>query len=604
MAMLHLLLIGAALAAGPHWKPSDDALRAYDRGVEALDAARLDVAERRLREALVADPDCGACAHALGVTLLRRDDAEEAVELLQELARLHPQRADVMISLADAAFGSQDFALSIEAAAIALVLDATAWDALTAMVRACLRTGDTATARRWLDSASGAHPDDRLACLKADMFVEEGDVTGASAMLEKCELSRDDTLIAHVRARVAAASGDYTALVSQAHEGGNKDLSRFGQAFAEYEEGSYRKAASLLRLVLADNPSNAEAALFLGLSEYHQGHSDKATEALTLAFGGETWISVDRQGGYSGVVTAGGAEVFEARLRQGVGLLVQLQVQQGDLEGAAHSLDRAKAELEPCAEVDAGRIALLAARGEPQAAAVTATRALAAQPGVPMLEDAVRDLLLNHRESRSPELLEATTATGMAEGPYWAALTQRDLGAPLECLEALAPALVGDDAQTRPTTLTLAWACAVEADEVERADGYRELLLAEGASLDADVSLNHTRLLLAAGQFDGSLALLRSLELERNDRLDYARNLEVMALIGLGDTEQALATASAGDTTAETRFELALALLRAERIAEATPLLAGCCEGLELEDNRTRCRDLLLQVEGLAEETR
>lgn len=594
-----LALLGTALASGPHWKPSDEAVEIHDRGVEALDAARLEQAERRFRDALERDPDCGACLHALGVTLLRRDDAEEAVEILQELARRHPERAEVMVSLADAAFGSQDFGLSIEAAGIALVLDATRWEALTAMVRACLRTGDLATARRWMDSASGAHPDDRLACLEVDLLVEEEAVEPAAAAMEKCALSRDGDLIAHARARIAAATGDYSGLSSEARQRGDQALRRMSEAFAAHESGEHRRAATLLRQELSENPANAEAALLLGLSENALDHSARAEQALARAFEGEAWIEVGTDGSYKGVVTAAGARVFEERLRQGVGLLIQLQVQRGDLEGAAHNLDRAKAELEACPEVDAGRITLLAARSEPAAAAVTATRALETWPGVPMLEDAVRDLLLNHPDSRSPDLLATAAATGMAEGHYWAAIALRDTGDPVGCIDALSPALDAPDGPTRHTLLTLAWACAVEADEDERADGYRTVLAATGAALDLDVSLNHARLLLASGRFDDSIGLLRSLTLEREDRQDYARSLELMALIGRGDDDGALALAEAGAVSPEARFELALALLRTQRITEATPLLEGCCCTLAVEEHRSRCATILEQVRGL-----
>jgi tetratricopeptide (TPR) repeat protein len=604
MLPLSLVLLGSAQASGPHWKPIDAAIDSYDRGVVALDAARLEPAARRLREALDHDPDCGACLHALGVTLLRQDDAEEAVEILQDLAHRHPERAEVMVSLADAAFGSQDFGLSIEAAGIALVLDATRWEALTAMVRACLRTGDVATARRWMESASGAHPDDRLACLEADLLVEEAALDDAVKAMEKCSLSGDADLIGHARARIAAATGDYTGLSSQARQRGDKALGRVSEAFAAHEAGEHRRATILLRQELAANPANAEAALLLGLSEHALGHSARAEQALGQAFVGETWIQVGSDGSYRGVVTAEGERIFDERLRQGVGLLIQLQVQRGDLEGAARSLDRAKEELATCAEVDAGRIALLAARGEPEAAAICATRAVAAWPGVPMLDDAVRDLLLSHPSSRSPQLLEAAAAAGLVEGHYWAAIAQRDTGAPLACIDTLAPALDALDSPSRHTVLTLAWACAVEADELERADGYRTVLGATGADLDADVSLNHARLLLASGRFEDCIGLLGGLGLERADRVDYARGLGLMAHIGLGDLDTATAQAATGPVSPETRFELALALLREERIDEATPLLEGCCATLAVEEHQARCSAILEQVRGLEAEAR
>jgi tetratricopeptide (TPR) repeat protein len=593
------LLAGAALASSPHWKPNDEALHAYDRGVEQLEASRLEQAGRSFRQALDRDPDCGACQHALGLTLLRQDDAEEAVELLQELARTHPARAEVMVSLADAAFGSQDFALSIEAASIALVLDATRWDALTSMVRACLRTGELATARRWMDSASGAHPDDRLACLEADLLVEERSLDAAQAALDKCERSGDDDLIAHARVRLAAATGDYTALSSQASSRGDRDLSRLSDAFASHDAGEHRRAATLLRQVLAETPANAEAALLLGLSEHALGHSERAEEALARAFEGEAWIEVGRDGSFRGVVTSEGARIFEERLRQGVGLLVMLQVQRGALDEAQASLDRAKEELGPCAETDAGRIALLAARGEIEAASVTASRALADWPDVPLLDDTVRELLLNHAGSRTDALLQAATDAGLAAGGYWRALADRDTGDPVSCLSSLQPALSTADEAELPTVATLAWACAVEAGELDSADRYRLSLRELGAAADPDVSLNHARLLLAHGEHEPALALLDELALEREDRVRYARELELTADIGLGRLDDALAVLQTTPVSAELRFELALALLRAERIDEALPLLGGCCEGLQDVAHRTRCGELLEQVEGV-----
>ena len=598
------LLCVHAHASGIHWKPSDDAIRAYDRGAVALEDGRLEAAQRRLTEALDIDPDCGACAHALAVTTLRQDDAEEAVERLQELARRHPERAAVMVSLADAAFGSQDFALSIEAAGIALVLDATRWEALTAMVRACLRTGELDEARRWMDSASGAHPDDRLACLDVDLLVEQGDPSGAAARLDKCERSGDEDLIAHGRMRLAAATGDYTGLSSEASRRGGRDLSKLSQAFAAYDEGSYRRAATLLRQVVAENPADAEAALLLGLSEHHDGNSDRAVDALALAFDGEEWIRVGRDGSYRGVVTAEGARVFEARLRQGVGLLILLHVERGEQEQASDILDRAKMELGGCAEIDAGRIALLAARGEPGVAALTASRALAEWPGVPLLEDTVRDLLVQHPTSRSTELLDAATTANMPEGGYWKALGLRDTGEPGACIDAIEPTLPLADDASRPSLLTLAWACAVEAEELDAAGRYRAELAEVEGNPDPDVSLNHVRLLLGAERWIDAQVLLEQLDPTRPDRVDYARSLGLLATLGLGDLDGALAVHTTGVVHPEASFELALALLRTERLEDAEPLLNACCSTLEDPDQGARCTTVHGEVTSILQGTR
>ncbi len=602
--VLPALICAQAQASGIHWKPTDDAIRAYDRGAAALTDGRLEAAQRRLTEALDIDPDCGACAHALAVTTLRQDDAEEAVERLQELARRHPERAEVMVSLADAAFGSQDFALSIEAAGIALVLDATRWEALTAMVRACMRTGELDEARRWMSSASGAHPDDRLACLDVDLLVEEGDPTAAAARQEKCERSGDEDLIAHGRLRVAAATGDYTGLSDEANRRGGRELSKLGQAFAAYDEGSYRRAATLLRQVVAENPSDAEASLLLGLSEYHDGHSERAVEALALAFEGEEWIRVGRDGSYRGVVTAEGARVFEARLRQGVGLLILLHVERGEHDAATRTLDRAKAELGGCAEIDAGRIALLSARDEAEVAAVTAARALTDWPGVPLLEDTIRDLLVRHPISRSPALLDAASAAGMAEGGYWRGLMLRDTGEPGACIDAVEPSLPYADDTSRPSLLTLAWACAVEAQELEAAERFRAEFADVDELPDLDVSLNHVRLLLGAERWIDAQVLLEELAPTRTDRVDYGRSLGLLASLGLGDLDGALVLHSSGAVQPESSFELALALLRAERLADAEPLLAACCDALEDPDQRTRCGTVHGEVTGILQGTR
>jgi len=599
-----LPLIAAAMAAGPHWKPNDQALKAYDRGAEALEAGRLEQAQRKLGESLAQDPDCGACSHALAVTLLRLDDAEEAVERLQELARQHPHRAEVMVSLADAAFGSQDFDLSIEAASIALVLDATRWEALEAMIRACLRTGDLATARTWMDSASGAHPDDRLACLELDLRVEEGDTAGAETSMQKCERSADDALIAHARSRVAAATGDYTSLSEQASQSGRSDVQRLSDALLAFEQGDHRRAVRLLEIVLEAQPSNAEAALFLGLSEHRLGRDERAIVTLTRAFEGEAWIEVGRDGSYAGVVTAGGARVFEERLRQGVGLLVLLQVERGLLADASHSLDRAKAELGGCAEIDAGRVALLAARGEPTAAAISATRALGSWPGVPLLDDTVRELLLNHPQARTDELLEAALTAGLAEGGYWRAIALRDGGQPDACGDTLDAVMPLVDELNRETITTLAWACAVEAGRLEQADTHRAVLLANGLNPDLDVSLNHARLAIASGQHASARALLDQLDIVRPDRLAYARSLRVLVAVGLEQLDHALALQREAPVSAEVGFELALALLRAERLVEAAPVLSASCGGLDDPAQRARCQTIEGEVAGVLEDAR
>ncbi len=596
-----LLLVAAALAASPHWKPSDAALKDYNRGVEALDAERLGQAERKLKEALLRDPTCGACQHALGVTLLRQDRSREAVDLLGELASTHPHRAEIMVSLSDAAFGAQDFGLALETAAIALVLDAMSWDALTAMVRACLRAGDLETAGQWIETVSGAHPDDRLACLQADLLVEEGAITQATAKLDKCERARDPALYAHVATRVAAASGDHQAVAQQAEARGSLKLSDLSRAFAAYEAGAHSRAASLLGRVLDGNPANAEAALLLGLAENASGHPERAMEALTRAFEGETWIEVDASGGFSGIVTASGAAVFEERLRQGVGLLIQLQVQQGMSKQARETLDRAKERPGPCAEITAGKVLLEAATGRPEVAAATAARGLERWPGVPMLQDAVRELLAEWSASRQPDLLEAAWADGILEAAYWQALAHRDMGQPDTCLERLDAALPRAEGASTSPMQVLAHACAVEAGDATRAN---QLLDAQGGppAADPDVALNHARLLLDRGRLEDCAAVLDGLALTREDRRDYARTLQLGLHLANDHLDAAMAMLPTGSVTPHARLELALALLRAERIAEAHPLLEGACSELQDPGVLERCDQVRAELERLESE--
>jgi tetratricopeptide (TPR) repeat protein len=601
--LLLALLAGPSLSADPHWKPGDAAMKDYNRGVEALEEGRLELAERRLHAALEADPGCGACAHALGLAMLRQDDAEEAVELLQELARTHPRRAEVMVSLADAAFGTQDFALSMEAAGVAIVLDATRWEALIAMQRVCLRTGDLATARRWMASAAGAHPDDRLACLEADLLVEESRLEAAAASLEKCARSGDEPLIAHVHSRLAAASGDFSELTSQAAASGDRELARLSEAFAAYDAGEYRRASSLLRRALEDQPDDAEAALLLGLSEHRDGHSDRAVLALARALEGEAWIRVRPDGSYAGVVTAGGAEVFEERLRQGLGLLVQLQVERGELAEAEGSYERAKQHVGACVELDAARIALLAARGEAGAASITATRALERGPPAPMLADAVRELLLRWPEARTPELLAAAAGARLAEGGYWAAVHHAEAGDASSCLSTLSETVSWADEPARPALTQLGYACAVQAEDLERAEAYRLLLRDLELTPDSDVSLNHARLLLAAERHTSCLRLLVGHAPSGPEAEVYARTLRLMAQLGLGEIDRALAIALEGHTAAEARLELAIALLREERLGEAGPLLATSCPELR-GDHGERCVSLLDELQRVLGQTR
>lgn len=86
----------AAIDSG---KPSADGGRDWRLALDHYQAGRMDDAERMCRLVLGAEPGAADALHLLGAIAHRRGDHEQALELIEEAARIEPSRADYLNTL-------------------------------------------------------------------------------------------------------------------------------------------------------------------------------------------------------------------------------------------------------------------------------------------------------------------------------------------------------------------------------------------------------------------------------------------------------------------------------------------------------------------------
>jgi tetratricopeptide (TPR) repeat protein len=268
----------------------------------ALDARRLDVAERWLREALAVQPAHARALHLLGLVHVERGQDEEAVAALRRAADAAPGAADTRYQLAgaltrlgrdgEAAMARTEFerASRAEEALVDARRDArSAPDSAVAQYN----LGVTLTRAGDLDEAALAYQravtlDPRLAAAHANLGLlrlRSGDTSGAAAELRRAlELDPRDASARHGLARLHAKRGDVAAAITQLEtllaDGPELDEAAVELAALLAGAGRWEEARSRLEAVVRRNPRHVAALHDLGGVYLHAGELAKAADAF------------------------------------------------------------------------------------------------------------------------------------------------------------------------------------------------------------------------------------------------------------------------------------------------------------------------------------
>ena len=141
----------------------------------------------------------------------------------------------------------------------------------------------------------------------------------------------------------------------------------------------------------------------------------------------------------------------------------------------------------------------------------------------------------------------------------------------------------------------LAYPCAVQAQELARAD---ELLASLGPeAVRTDAAIAHAEKLQNTGRDDEAAALLAGVEPRDQADADIVATLLVRIHTRAGRLDEALVACRSADPAPATRANLAIKLDKADREAEAREVLAPACAAMTGQD-AVRCHDFLKRLGG------
>lgn len=534
MTLLPLLAL-LSPAARASWEPPERVAAAFNQGVVALGQGQPDQAEARFRQALEQAPDCGRCAHGLGLSLLRQQRLDQALPLLREASARFPDRPELATALAGATFAAQDFPAALSHARAAVDLDPTSVDAHVALTQVLLRLGQAEAARQALAAATLPGPE--RACLDLLIGVEQG-ATPAGASLAYCRQAPHPGLASTVDARLAAGQGQLSATAAVAAKAGVDTVEQVARALRLHQQGQDAQALPLLDAALADEPHRVDARILRALCRARVGQLDPALEDLRQVLGARAWVQVHRTGELSGVLTASDEEALQRSVRQGAGLLVSLLVKAERLDEAQATLVQARQALGEGMELSAGEVRLRWARQDPAGAWQALERALSTWPDEPELV-----LLGSELSAWDPQGAPAALAARLGAAADWRASYHLAVAASgrqdhVACtdLAGRAAALMGQGSpeptpQDRLTVRRLWHTCAVNAERTEQAE-RAAAALADPATMHEVARIQHARLRLQAGDAEGALSLLQDL-----DPSTEARRLQVAQLRSLAQAD-------------------------------------------------------------------
>jgi len=580
MSLLPLLWIALASGGEPRWEPVNQAtVEVYNRGVTALNSGDPVGAEQYLHKALRRDPDCGMCSATLATSLLYQDRSPEAYAKLSELTERFPDELSLARVLAEAAFAMERFDESIQIAERLLLADPEQIDSLRLLAQGLLRVGDTARARAAIQQASAHHDPEILACELGKVALEEGYLDEARQQLELCRQADNPGALAALESRILSVEGRFGEAEASLIEGADPAVSTVLTARRFMQKEDFEAAAKILRQAEKEDPRAGERVVLLGLCEARLGRPEQALAALEQAFSGDTWVSVSRLGGVSGILTASGEQGFIQQVREAVVRLVMLQIELTSVEDARVTLERARKEMEPCGDLRVAELWILMAEQHFEEAAAVAVDGMERFPDSAVLRDAADLLGTNHPQARTPALEAALVAGGDWSALFNAATDQHNAGDYSGCLARLDAAPRFEDAEGSLRIAKMAYRCAALIPDLVASDRWLETV--GGPQLvDASAVINHAGLLQRSGQDDRALALLSAV-IVPDGEVELATSLRSVELdihLQREAVDEALAVLARGPVQDPVRrYNTAVLLINAGRYGDAVPLLRSTC---------------------------
>lgn len=577
MLLALLLLIVSARA---EWEPVPDIAEPFNTGVLALQAGRPADAEQAFRAALADDPDCGRCAHGLGIALVRQERLAEARDILEDAALRYAERAELHTALAGASFAAQDFGAALTHARTAVSLQPDSIDAQVALQQVLLRLGQLDQARAALADASTL-PGPERSCLAILRQLEAGTSPEDSA-LAYCRQAAHPGLATTVDARLGLAEARPGATAAASSAATSMQL--VVQALRAHQAGDDRAALPLLDRALSLEPRRVDARILRAVARARTGALDDAVADLHLVMNADTWVEVHATGEMSGVLTRSDQDDLRHGMQQGSGLLVSLLVQSGRLDQAEQTLVRANRELGMGPRLASGAVRLRSAQGRLDDAWAVLDGALAQWP-----DDNDLGLLVTELAAQDPDRVPAAHAARLAAADDWRARYHRAQALARDadhaaCAAQAEQSLRGLDAQQPPasvddhtTVARLAHTCAVNAGLLTAADRAADAVGHPGA-LQPVARINHALMREDVGDHQGALDLLADLQPADAAARNLAANVTVYAAGELSRWDQALAAAPHAD--ADVALWLALRLRDAGLDGQARQATDGRCDDL------------------------
>jgi len=583
------VLIFASTAAA-EWSCTRGSQRIINQAVEALESGALDQAEALYQQALLKEPACGLAGHGLSVALLRQDRPEEAAALLTTLAAAYPAQPEALTGLSVAAFAAQDFATARTAALQAVGLDSASLEANAALLAVLLRQGELTLATQVIEEARGKLEGPSLACLEAQVLIEGGHPEQARTLLPYCRQSAQTALVAAVSGQLAPGS-----TAAMADRVGAAAVAGISEALDALSSGDAGTARTILDGVLTDSPARIDARVLRARCHRALGDLAAARADLEAAFEGETWIEVHTSGAMSGILLKSHEDQLNTLLADGMGLLITIQLEAGELDQAQQTLRTAQATLGAGPHLAAADARILRAAGERDEGWRRLEVALSTWLVEPVLLTVAAEWGLED-PARMPEGAAAALAnSGRWEDRHNLAAILYQSGQHAACVEQIRSATgasgpAPDDA-TRRRLWSIGYRCAAQAQDLDAAEEAARRA-APMSTLDPVARVNHALMRYSAGQ--GAAALEPIADLSGPEAV-----MSMAATIATrvhGEAEQwPEATAAAQHAPAAERYWLGQRLVSDGDLTAGIGLLRSACPELDGEE-RVQCTQLLLQL--------
>ena len=591
-AVLPLLAVLTPTAAA-EWTCSRSSQRNINQAVAALEANQPDEAEAIYRQILAREADCGLAGHGLGIALMRQNRPGEAAALMTTLATDYPEQPEALTGLSVAAFAAQDFSTARTAALQAVSLDVSSLEANAALLAVLLRQGEISLATQVVEEARGKLAGPTLACLEAQVLLEGGYPDQAQALLSYCKQSPELALVAAISGQLAPAT-----TAAMADRVGAEAVSGISEALDALSSNDPATARAILDGVLTTSPERIDARILRARCHRLLGSPDSARADLEAAFDGETWIDVHTSGAMSGILLKSHEEQLEDLLSDGMSLLIQIQLEAGELEAARQTLTAAQGTLGAGPHLAAAEVRLLRHAGEAEEGWRRLQTALTTWPAHPTLLSLAGEWGL-----AEPAAMPAPTAAALAASSRWGdrynlAAIQYQAQRPADCTETIRQAMLSGgpstDSASRQQLSGLGYRCASQAGDLASTEHFADRLDTLEAQ-DPVARANHGLMRYSAGQ--GLKALEPLEDLEGPDRvMSLSATISLRVYAEASQYDRAIAVSSAAP--AAERYWLGQKVLQDHNdIEQGLLLVCGACAELEVEA-RAQCWALFNQLSG------